>query len=654
MRDITLTLDRIGAYVLMLGRVGENRATRVTIDMSSVIRRYPDAIGSITVKQPNNKEYPAVVTQTDGMLTWVITDADIGDKPGTGEAQITVCSADGTIIKTAIATTRVTESLGSPKSPAPDPVKGWVANAEEVLADVERSGAAAQTIADEVKRKLDAGELKGEPGRDGIDGKPGKDGATGAKGDPFVYADFTPEQLAGLTRGIAQEAAGKAEQAAMESVRQATDAAAQAAVSASGAESAKTAAGKAQKAAESSAGGAAGEAQKAQTSAVQAASSAAYAAEAGTAAGEAQKAAESAKTAAAQSEQRTAASEANVAQAEERINTAVSGAVEAVAAQGKASVAAVTAEGDRVLGTIPADYTTLSNSVSQQKDDLSNKITKFYASNLGEIHITDSDNGKIQDMMIYGKSSQDGTPTLENPVEIKSVVNPVVKLTNEDGLEVQSVTLNNITLNAIPVSSGGNVTINGQQYIADYVDVEQGKIVKMCGREALNTKNARSDEEYRIILDVNNSGVEDGSIVCLFSTFKWVSWETCVFGHNIQIKNIKKLNGELYTGQELIKLSFDFDVVYPLLKQQEINLTTEQIQTLKALATYYPTTNISINSEQLDGYTVFNYPISMQNGWNYVKQQLNDNRDYIYDMDTQSAEAYVNSEYAVALTELEV
>lgn len=35
-----------------------------------------------------------------------------------------------------------------------------------------------------------------------------------------------------------------------------------------------------------------------------------------------------------------------------------------------------------------------------------------------------------------------------------------------------------ITLNAIPVSSGGNVTINEQQYIADYVDVENGKIVK--------------------------------------------------------------------------------------------------------------------------------------------------------------------------------
>lgn len=117
--------------------------------------------------------------------------------------------------------------------------------------------------------------------------------------------------------------------------------------------------------------------------------------------------------------------------------------------------------------------------VDSLKEDISNKITKFYASNQGEAHITDSDNGKIQDMMLYGKSSQDGTPTPENPVEIKSVVNPTVKVTNEDGLKVQSVTLNNITLNAIPVSSGGNVTIDGKQYIADYVDVERGKYVQM-------------------------------------------------------------------------------------------------------------------------------------------------------------------------------
>lgn len=40
------------------------------------------------------------------------------------------------------------------------------------------------------------------------------------------------------------------------------------------------------------------------------------------------------------------------------------------------------------------------------KEDLSNKITKFYASSQGETHLADSDNGKIMDMMLYGKSEQ--------------------------------------------------------------------------------------------------------------------------------------------------------------------------------------------------------------------------------------------------------
>ena len=128
----------------------------------------------------------------------------------------------------------------------------------------------------------------------------------------------------------------------------------------------------------------------------------------------------------------------------------------------------------------------------------------------------------------------------------------------------------------------------------------------------------------------------------------------------VQVKNVEEaakhqnVNITEAAAQELKELSLDFDVVYQLSEQQETDLTTEQTQALKELVTYYPVTNININSEQLDGYTVFNYPVSMANGWNYVKQQLNDNRDYIYDMDLQSAEAYVNSEYAVALTELEV
>lgn len=206
-------------------------------------------------------------------------------------------------------------------------------------------------------------------------------------------------------------------------------------------------------------------------------------------------------------------------------------------------------------------------------------------------------------MIEYGNTTHDfepytggiPSPNPDYPQEIKSVVNPVVKVSNGDGTESQTIQLP-YTLNAIPVASGGNVTIDGQQYIADYVDVERWKLVRMVDTSKLDSTQSIVDKT------------------------EWL-----------------------------------------LAEPQEIALTTEEITAFKELATYYPTTNISVNSDQLDGYTVFNYPISMANGWNYVKQQLGDTREYIYDMDAkaqdidiQSAEAYVNSEYAVALTELEV
>lgn len=300
----------------------------------------------------------------------------------------------------------------------------------------------------------------------------------------------------------------------------------------------------------------------------------------------------------------------------------------------------------------------LREQVSELKGDLSNKITKFYASNQGETHITDSDNGKIQDMMIYGKSSQDGTPSPENPVEVKSVVNPVVKFTSEDGSKVQTVTLNNITLNAIPVSKGGNVTINGQQYIADYVDVERGKVIRNILKWHLGElKKGFNNVVWH--MNISDLGI-DGSKLGLSNMFKIQNGSyNGVKTSEIHISydgTIASLNMLGMANEEFKKwLSDKNPEVYNVLKvAEEIPINQEEITALKELATYYPTTNIIVNSEQLDGYTIFNYPISMANGWNYVKQQLNDNRDYIYDMELQSAEAYVNSEYAVALTELEV
>ena len=184
MRDIILSLDRFGDQALLLGRVGENRATRVLIDIKSILSQYPDAIASITAKPPGRAEYPAAVKQEDGILTWEITRADIGDKSGSGQAQITIQDADGTVIKTAIACTRIGESLGDATAPAPDPVGTWIDKATGTLADVERAGNAAQAVADEVQRRLDNGDFVGPQGPQGDRGETGPVGPQGDKGEP--------------------------------------------------------------------------------------------------------------------------------------------------------------------------------------------------------------------------------------------------------------------------------------------------------------------------------------------------------------------------------------------------------------------------------------------------------------------------------------
>lgn len=296
--------------------------------------------------------------------------------------------------------------------------------------------------------------------------------------------------------------------------------------------------------------------------------------------------------------------------------------------------------------------------ISSLKKELVNKITKFYASNQGETHLQDSDNGKIMDMMIYGKTSQDGTPSPENPVEIKSVVNPTVKVSNEDGTKSQTVALP-YTLNAIPVTSDGNVTIDGQQYISDYVDVEKGKLYRKVKQLHLKdvdttkiTHDFHSNGNGYLLVSIENISKEHRPISNQYKGSKWTDKSGYLY---IPSSNSIVFVDDRFTDkQTAIKLIQDTYAIYTLSSQIEEDLSLEQIKSLKSLSTNYPVTNITVGSEELDGYVVFNYPVSMANGWNYVKQQLNDNRDYIYDMDLQSAEAYVNSEYAVVLTELEV
>ena len=222
------------------------------------------------------------------------------------------------------------------------------------------------------------------------------------------------------------------------------------------------------------------------------------------------------------------------------------------------------------------------------------------------------------------------------------------------------------TLNAIPVDSGGNVTIDGQQYIADYVDVENKQLVRMVGELDITNVNFSNISENKIgAYNLSITIKTDSCRYCKCTHYHTFDSHTSIknsfsVGQDGSFIGLNNSQGFTSVSEAKAYLQNEFSkgtpvtIYYPLKEPTVTDLTDEEVQEFIELATYYPTTNVIITSDQLDGYTKFNYPLSMENGWNLIKEQLGDTRDYIYDMDLQSAEAYVNSEYAVALAELEV
>lgn len=204
-------------------------------------------------------------------------------------------------------------------------------------------------------------------------------------------------------------------------------------------------------------------------------------------------------------------------------------------------------------------------------------------------------------------------------------------------------------LYAIPVSSGGNVTIDGQQYIADYVDVERGKLVRMTelieydGTEnwSLQSINNNGIANFQIIVTRYISSIGMCDTLQLQKTIiSNTNTEGFMINNNntlfIRINTTRGIS-TLETFKEFLANKHIF-ILYALSTPTEIDLVKEEITAFKALSTYYPKTYVDAESEQLEAYTMFNYPVSMEKGWEYVKQQIGDTRKYVYDMDTKLTE----------------
>ena len=95
-------------------------------------------------------------------------------------------------------------------------------------------------------------------------------------------------------------------------------------------------------------------------------------------------------------------------------------------------------------------------------------------------------------LTVYGRSTQDGTPTPDAPVPIVSAGDGgSVAVTLSDGKsKTQTLTLPTPNgLPGIPVTSGGNYTDStGQQWVCDEVDLERGLRVQRVDKATINSK----------------------------------------------------------------------------------------------------------------------------------------------------------------------
>lgn len=211
---------------------------------------------------------------------------------------------------------------------------------------------------------------------------------------------------------------------------------------------------------------------------------------------------------------------------------------------------------------------------------------------------------------MFGKSTQDGAPSVENPVPIVSAgesgtINVSI---SDSGSQSQSLTLATPNgLPGVPVSKDGNYTdADGQQWVCDEIDLERGKYVQRVAIEKNNggwELKPSSDTPGRFFQHnklTNIFSIALKKSLCNIASF--TSWGAPVNdkyafalnGHGIYFSPPK---GAEITAEELNaklnSLSFPVVVVGELATPIERDLTPEEIAAYKALRTYGPTTVIT-------------------------------------------------------------
>ena len=213
-------------------------------------------------------------------------------------------------------------------------------------------------------------------------------------------------------------------------------------------------------------------------------------------------------------------------------------------------------------------------------------------------------------LTVYGKSTQDGTPSPDAPVPIVSAGNGgTIAVTLSDGNgKTQTLTLPTPTgLPGIPVPSGGNYTDpQGQQWVCDEVDLERGVTVQRVNRLKLDglswryelTPTNKSDT-FISNVPASQDGTTRGYSLCQYAVFDGVAYdiemaESCrcyvwVQSVTLQFKAGSGVNS-VVAFSEWLEARPDASIFYCLATPIETPLTPAEIAAYKALTAYAPDT----------------------------------------------------------------
>ena len=184
----------------ILGRTGEHEARRITFDCGEVLKTWPEATILCVCRRPcDTAAYPIPLTADGTTYTMPLTSRETA-AAGTIKLELRAVQ-DDTVLKSAIFYGRILPSLNGQKDAPGNPLSDALNRLESTIAN-------AQTLADEIRQKLDNGEFvggrgpQGEPGKDGSDANVTAENIQSALG----YAPVKDVQVAGssvLEDGVA-------------------------------------------------------------------------------------------------------------------------------------------------------------------------------------------------------------------------------------------------------------------------------------------------------------------------------------------------------------------------------------------------------------------------------------------------------------------